>query len=104
MIDKKQLAKELRFNEADIDILLSAFIESSQESLQNIKESIKSSDSKTVQVEAHAIKGSAGNLRLVGIQKMAYIIEEATKNNLKLDYDLVIKKIDRELKSIKEIC
>ncbi len=104
MIDKKQLAKELRFDEADVDILLSAFIESSQESLQNIKESIKSSDSKTVQVEAHAIKGSAGNLRLVGIQKMAYIIEEATKNNLKLDYDLVIKKIDRELKSIKEIC
>jgi HPt (histidine-containing phosphotransfer) domain-containing protein len=104
MIDKKQLAKELRFDEADVDILLSAFIESSQESLQNIKESIKTSDSKTVQVEAHAIKGSAGNLRLVGIQKMAYIIEEATKNNLKLDYDLVIKKIDRELKSIKEIC
>jgi HPt (histidine-containing phosphotransfer) domain-containing protein len=104
MIDKKQLAKELRFDEADVDILLSAFIESSQESLQNIKESIKTSDSKTVQVEAHAIKSSAGNLRLVGIQKMAYIIEEATKNNLKLDYDLVIKKIDRELKSIKEIC
>ena len=104
MIDKKELAKELRFDVEDVEILLSAFIESSQESLQNIKESIKSSDLKTVQVEAHAIKGSAGNLRLVGIQKMAYIIEEATKNSLKLDYDLVIKKIDRELKSIKEVC
>ncbi|RUM65660.1 MAG: hypothetical protein DSZ06_04680 [Sulfurospirillum sp.] len=57
-------------------------------------------DLNTITNEAHSIKGSAANLKLDEISKLALIIEQASKNNLKCDYNLVLGKMEEKVKQI----
>ena len=61
------------------DAIVLSFYEEARERLKSIGQGIDSNDYEAVSQGAHAIKGSAGNLRLMKIQEIARSLEEDAK-------------------------
>jgi HPt (histidine-containing phosphotransfer) domain-containing protein len=104
MLDIDKLANELGFEAEDIQMLVTMFVESANQSLANIEGALQSGDFQTLSSEAHSIKGSAANLKLDSISKLALIIEQASKNDLECDYKAVISKLSSEIEKISLVC
>jgi HPt (histidine-containing phosphotransfer) domain-containing protein len=102
MMNLDILAKELEFDREDLVMLLEMYIEGALNSIESIRESLECNDMQTIHKEAHSIKGSSANLKLVDISKLAMLMEEAAKNGLELDYDHILNKIESELKAIEK--
>ena len=79
MIDRDSLAKSLGFERSDVDMILNMFKKNAETSLEKMKISIKDKNLKSIQDEAHAIKGSAGNLMLTEIFTLSKQIEHSTE-------------------------
>jgi len=103
MINIEALAKELDFDIEDVCVLIELFIENAQVSLANIEEAIERSDAKTIQNEAHAIKGSAANLMLTDIQDMARAMENAAGNNQRINYLSLFTQIEEKIEILSEV-
>ena len=61
------------------DAIVLVFYQEARQRLAGIKLAIESNNLEGVSQGAHAIKGSAGNLRLMQIQDMAKSLEDAAK-------------------------
>lgn len=80
MIDRDQIAAQLGFQRSDIDMLLAMFSKNAATSLEEMQKMIDENNMQGVVDAAHAIKGSAGNLKLNDIYTLAMTIEMAAKN------------------------
>lgn len=80
MIDRDQIAAQLGFQRSDIDMLLAMFSKNAATSLEEMQKMIDGNNMQGVADAAHAIKGSAGNLKLNDIYTLAMTIEMAAKN------------------------
>ena len=67
--------------EAVYDAIVQSFYEEAKGRLAVIKASVESNNFEEIAMSAHAIKGSAGNLRLTQIQEVAKALELAAKAN-----------------------
>ncbi len=103
MMDIEALAEALEFDIEDVAILVELFVENAQVSLANIEEAIEGNDIDTIKNEAHAIKGSAANLMLVDIQDMARSMEEAAKENRKINYLSLFSQIEEKIEILSEV-
>jgi HPt (histidine-containing phosphotransfer) domain-containing protein len=103
MINIENLAKELEFDVEDIEILIELFVENAQVSLANIEEAIEANNIRLIGDEAHAIKGSAANLLLTDIQDMARDMENAARENRKINYLSLFKQIEEQVDRISEV-
>ncbi len=90
MIDRDQIAAKLGFKRSDVDMLLAMFSKNAATSLEEMQKMIEEENMQGVADAAHAIKGSAGNLKLDDIYTLAMTIEMAAKNakdaNLRTHY------------------
>jgi len=103
MINIEALAKQLDFDIEDVCVLVELFIENAQVSLANIEEAIEGKNISVIQNEAHAIKGSAANLMLADIQDMARDMENAARNNQKINYLSLFGRIEEQIDLLSEV-
>ncbi len=103
MINIENLAKELDFDVEDVEILIELFVENAQVSLANIEEAIEGNNIDVIGAEAHAIKGSAANLLLTDIQNMARDMENAARENRKINYLSLFGQLEEQIDRISEV-
>lgn len=85
-IDKDQLAAQLGFKRGDVEMLLGIFAKNAASALHDMQDRIEKNDLQGIGDAAHAIKGSAGNLKLQEIYTLAKSIEDAAKQKQQIDY------------------
>ena len=85
-VNRDQLAEQLGFSRSDIDMLLTIFCKNAASSLLEMQQMIDENNMQGIADAAHAIKGSAGNLKLDEIYKLAMHIETNAKNSENSDY------------------
>ncbi len=85
-IDLQEIAEELDFDLEDVEDLIEVFLESSKESLEQLKTAIKNNDKAAMILPSHAIKGSAANLTLMEISSLAQDIELSAKEDKEISY------------------
>ena len=86
-IDRDQIAQQLGFRREDIDMLMGVFSKNAAVSLEQMRQMIADSDFGGIADAAHAIKGSAGNLKLHSIYTLAETIEMQAKKTLNEDFE-----------------
>ena len=99
----QQIADLLEFNIEDVEILMDIFLNDANASLEQVQSSIESNDFEQIKNTAHGIKGSALNLMLEEIARIALQIEQLAKTESSADYHTLFKKLKLELSSIEEI-
>jgi HPt (histidine-containing phosphotransfer) domain-containing protein len=75
LIEKKRALREINISEEMFDELLNVFIEQTEPALKILEETAERKNYEEMRKKAHLISGSAGNLRISGIQKLAKAIE-----------------------------
>lgn len=86
MVDRDQIAAQLGFKRSDIDMLLTVFNKNATASLDEMQSMILEGNIQGIMNTAHAIKGSAGNLRLEDIYTLAMNIELSARGGEEIDY------------------
>lgn len=100
-IDLKIIAQELGFEVEDVEMLVEVFLETSIDSMQDLKDAIDVNDLDAIFSSAHAIKGSAANLTLLEITNIAKDIEENARELNAIDYLQSYKKLELLIQGIK---
>ena len=101
--DIEKIAAELRIEPTIYLKLLSKLFAILENDLQLLTDAVTQKEYKEVSNQAHKIKGSAGNLRLKNIAKVAQNIEnEASKNSVSYDYNKDIILLDNYLQEYRE--
>jgi len=82
-LDRDKLAAQLGFKRSDIDMLINIFKKNAKASLEEMHTMIIQNNMQGIADTAHAIKGSAGNLKLDKIFELSKNIEvmATTKKN-----------------------
>ncbi|MDH5465115.1 MAG: ATP-binding protein, partial [Thiovulaceae bacterium] len=86
-VKRQNLVKLFNLSNEDVDELLELFYDSAKKYLKNLQKAIRLSDYDGIRTSAHTIQGSALNLRLDEIVKIALIVEEAARNSENIDYE-----------------
>jgi len=87
-IDLQKIADELDFDLEDVGMLFEAFLESAYEMLALMQKALEEGDMESLYRAAHALKGSAANLKLEVVENMAKEIELDVRANKKSDYSI----------------
>jgi HPt (histidine-containing phosphotransfer) domain-containing protein len=77
LIDREKAFRELDMPEELFNELLDMFVEQTEPALKTLEETANNKDYEEIRKSAHLINGSAGNLRIEGIQSIAKGIELA---------------------------
>jgi HPt (histidine-containing phosphotransfer) domain-containing protein len=75
LIDREKAFRELDMPEELFNELLDMFVEQTEPALKILEETADKKDYEEIRKSAHLIQGSAGNLRIEGIQSIAKEIE-----------------------------
>ena len=87
-INHDEMAAAIGLKPKHIPMLVGSFLEESVAILDKLTSAISSRDYEAIKAQAHAIKGSAGNLRFNEVYEMAKEVEFAgTDSNADFDYD-----------------
>ncbi|MDD5372757.1 MAG: Hpt domain-containing protein [Sulfurimonas sp.] len=76
-IDHEEMAISIGIKPKHVPLLIASFFEETEIILNNLNESITVRDYDNIRLNAHSIKGSAGNLRFNEVYEMAKEIEFA---------------------------
>jgi len=99
-LDRDKLAAKLGFKRSDIDMLINIFKKNANVSLEKMNIMIKQNNMQGIIDAAHAIKGSAGNLKMDKIFELSKNIELMAKTMKNEEYELhyaQLKKMITEL-------
>lgn len=99
--DLQKIADELEFDLEDVEMLLGVFIESAEDSLASLNVAVENNDYDTIFKEAHAIKGSAGNLTLNTIFELAKVLENEARESRPFNYKGTLSELVQHFNSIK---
>jgi len=87
-INHEEMAASIGLKPKHIPMLIGSFLEESVDILANLTSAVEAKDYETIKSAAHAIKGSAGNLRFNEVYEMAKEMEFAGSDaNTSFDYD-----------------
>lgn len=78
-LDFNAMAAEIGIKPKYILLLVTSYVEESEEILASLFEAIASKNYEAIQHNAHSIKGSSGNLRLNELYEMAKAVEFAAR-------------------------
>jgi len=93
-INHDEMAAAIGLKPKHIPMLVGSFLEESVDILEDLSSAIKSKDYEAIKASAHAIKGSAGNLRFNEVYEMAKEVEFAASDaNTSFDYDAYLEAI-----------
>lgn len=100
-LDYDNLALSVGVKNRYIPMIVESFLKETDLILETLEESIESKDYDKIRLNAHAIKGSAGNIKLNEIYEMATEMEEeATQKNSEFDYRLYFDAIKNAVGTI----
>ena len=85
-LDRDGLAAKLGFKRSDIDMLINIFKKNANVSLEEMNRMIKQNNIQGIADAAHAIKGSAGNLKMDKIFELSKNIEIMAKTMKNEEY------------------
>ena len=85
-INYEEMAASIGLKAKHMPMLTASFLEESMPAIGEINKSIVSNNLESISQKAHAIKGSAGNLRFNEVYEMAKDMELAAKEKAK-DFD-----------------
>lgn len=85
-IDLQNIADQLGFDVEDVKMIMDSFYDNAKISLQEMKIAIEANNFENIQNTSHAIKGSALNLLLNNIAKIAQNIEHNAIKKNKINY------------------
>lgn len=85
-IDLQIIADELEFDLEDVEMIMDSFLENTKINLASLSEAVKSNNFEDIVKSAHSIKGSALNLLLDDIGKLAKELEVNAMENKSIDY------------------
>jgi len=86
VVNRDLIAEQLGFKRSDVDMLLAMFCKNAASSMQEMHVMIEENNMQGITNAAHAIKGSAGNLKLDDIYDLAKTIELAARADENIDY------------------
>lgn len=75
LIEKERALREINISEKMFNELIKVFIEQTEAALQKLENTVTRKNYEEMRKKAHLISGSAGNLRISAIQKIAKEIE-----------------------------
>jgi HPt (histidine-containing phosphotransfer) domain-containing protein len=93
LIDREKAFRELDMPEELFNELLDMFVEQTEPALKTLEETANNKDYEEIRKSAHLINGSAGNLRIEGIQSIAKGIELAASE--KQDIEVIKGNIEK---------
>lgn len=96
-----EMATSIGLKSKHIPILVGSFLEESQSILDSLESAIESKDFNEIRLQAHSIKGSAGNLKFNDIYEMAKEVElSASDSNQDFEYMLYLEAIQKAIFTI----
>jgi len=100
-INHEEMATTIGLKVKHIPMLIGSFLEESVSILDALKGSIDAKNYEQIKSNAHAIKGSAGNLRFNEVYEMAKEIElSASSENEEFDYSAYFEAIKSAITTI----
>ncbi|MBN2782467.1 MAG: Hpt domain-containing protein, partial [Campylobacterales bacterium] len=99
-LDLEAMASELDFDLEDVEMLVESFLETADESLEDMKIAIESNDMDGIFQSAHAIKGISANLTLNHISNIAKEIEMSARTSESIDFISKYQELSSVIKSI----
>ena len=85
-LSKQALSDKFGFDDDDLEMLFGVFLESAKTNLERMYTAIQNNDYPTIYISSHNIKGSAGNMLLTEVYEISKIVEEASRNEIEIDY------------------
>ncbi|MCX6646873.1 MAG: response regulator [bacterium] len=102
IFDRKGLLDRLLGDEKILPEIIEAFLSDMPRQIRILKEAAEKNDTGCVGIQAHTIKGSAGNVGAVAMQKAALEIEQAVKNPAIENIASLISRLDGQFTAFKE--
>lgn len=100
-IDHEEMAKVIGLKVKHIPILIASFLQESGPILDALEKAIAERDFSGIKAQAHAIKGSAGNLRFNEIYEMSKEIESAGSDaNSDFEYEAYLEAVKKAVATI----
>ncbi|MCK5855580.1 MAG: response regulator, partial [Sulfurovaceae bacterium] len=92
----------MHFSSAIIARLFSSFIPHALSNITQLKEAFEKDDKKVVYERAHALRGIALSLKFITIAEPCDKIEYGVKDNIDINYEELILKVEKNLKFVEE--
>lgn len=102
ILNIEMLLQELDLPENIVDKLLSAFLKSSQNNLNELKTAVEEKDFKKIENAAHKVKGAAGNMRFIPIEQLANDIEILARAQTDEDYTALYCRFEKKMNQVQE--
>jgi len=100
-INYKKMAESIGLSSKHIPILIMSFVDETNSVMDDFKEAIDSNNYEKIKINAHSIKGSAGNLRFNEIYEMAKEMEiSASLKREDFDYNGYLEAIKKAILTI----
>lgn len=100
MYDLEAIASELGFGIDDVKTIVSVFANDTVDAIENIETMCQNKAWSEIKDEAHAIKGSAGNMKLTPLYTLGKSLEDAA---LASDESLVLTLLDELRTSVTQL-
>jgi len=102
MYNLEAIAASLGFEPKDVQMIVSVLLEDAEVSIEKISQMYEKEAWPQIGVEAHAIKGSAANMKLHELSQLSKALEEAAQQKDVKQVSMLIKKIQQELVSLRQ--
>ncbi len=100
-INHEEMAASIGLKAKHIPMLVGSFLEETASIIETLKQSISNRDYDQIKANAHAIKGSAGNLRFNEVYEMAKEMEfAATESKEDFDYEGYLEAVKNSIDTI----
>lgn len=100
-LNHEEMAVAIGLKVKHIPILLTSFLSESNNAIKKLQEAIENKNFEEISINAHFIKGSAGNLKFNEIYTMAQEMElNANNNNVNFDYTGYFEAISKAISTI----
>lgn len=100
-VDHEEMARAIGLKSKHIPLLIANFLEESISIMESLKEAIDSRNYEKIRSSAHAIKGSAGNLKFNEVYEMAKEMEFAgAKQDGDFEYETYFEAIKSAIGTI----
>lgn len=101
IIDHEEMARAIGLKSKHIPLLIANFIEESNSILDSLKSAIETRNYEKIRSSAHAIKGSAGNLKFNEVYEMAKEMElSGSKEESDFEYEAYFNAIKSAIGTI----
>lgn len=97
------MAVATNFDPEDIAVMLGLLLEGIDERLDAMQKAEEEGDTKTIFMQAHAIKGAASNIALAPVVELTAEMEEAARKGQEIDYSKRLVRLRSYIDAAKKI-